>query len=79
MKSHRGRSGGYSISNSPNELTVKDVYRALGDVSSTPFYTVPSTGVKFYIIQIINKAERSFQEELNDYTIQDILDIKKRT
>jgi len=79
VKSHGGRYGGYSINISPNELTVKDVYRALGDVSSTPFYTVPSTGVEFYISQIINKAEKSFQDELNEYTIQDILDIKDRT
>lgn len=77
VKSHGGRYGGYSINSSPDEITIKDVYRALGDSSPTPFYTVPSTGVEYFISQIIEKAERCFQEELNEFTIQDLLDMKK--
>jgi Rrf2 family protein len=78
VKSHGGRYGVYSINTSPEEITIKDVYQALGDTSPTPFYTVPSTGVEFFISQIIDKAERCFQEELNQFTIQDLLDSKDR-
>lgn len=77
VKSHGGRYGGYSINTSPKELTIKDVYQALGDTSPTPFYTVPSTGVEYFISQIIDKAEKSFQDELNEFTIQDLLDMKE--
>lgn len=78
VTTHGGRYGGYSMNISPNELTVKDVYQALGDYTSTPFYTVPSTGVEYYISQIIDQAERRFQDELNESTIQDILDFKSK-
>lgn len=78
VKSHGGRYGGYSINTPPEEITIKDVYQALGDSSPTPFYTVPSTGVEYFISQIIEKAERRFQEELNEFTIQDLLDRKDR-
>ncbi|MGX6443603.1 Rrf2 family transcriptional regulator [Neobacillus sp. K501] len=78
VKSHGGRYGGYSINTLPEEITIKDVYQALGDTSPTPFYTVPSTGVEYFISQIIEKAERCFQEELNEFTIQDLLDRKEK-
>jgi Rrf2 family protein len=78
VTSHGGRYGGYMINISPEEITVKDVYQALGDTSTTPFYTVPSTGVELFISQIIDKAEKCFQHELNEYTIQDLLDYKNR-
>jgi Rrf2 family protein len=78
VKSHGGRYGGYSLTISPKEITVKDVYQALGDTTATPFYTVPSTGVELFISQIIEKAENCFQEELNKCSIQDLLDFKDR-
>ena len=78
VKSYGGRYGGYIINISPGEITVKAVYVALGDVSIIPFYTVPSTGVEFFISQIIDKAERKFQEELNGVTIQDLVDHRNR-
>lgn len=78
MTSYEGRYGGYMINISPEEITVKDVYQALGDTSTTPFYTVPSTGVELFISQIIDKAGKCFQHELNEYTIQDLLDYKNR-
>ena len=76
VKSHGGRYGGYSLTISPKEITVKDVYNALGDTSATPFYKVPSTGVELFISQIIDKAEKSFQEELNEFTIENLVDYK---
>jgi Rrf2 family protein len=79
VKSHGGRYGGYRINISPKEITVKDVYHALGDTQANPFYTVPSTGVEFFISRIIDKAEKCFQVELSKFTIQDILDSKTKT
>lgn len=78
VKTYGGRNGGYLINVSPKEITVKDVYLALGDKSVTPFYTVSSTGVEFFISQIIDNAEKCFQEELDKFTIQDLLDNKAR-
>ncbi|OLS40745.1 Rrf2 family transcriptional regulator [Bacillus sp. MRMR6] len=78
VKSHGGRYGGYMINISPEDITVKDVYQALGESSTTPFYTVPSTGVEFFISQIIDQAEKCFQEELNNFSIQDLVDFKNR-
>lgn len=71
-----GRYGGYQMAKSPGEITVKEVYQALGDTRITPFYTVPSTGVEYFIAQMISHAEARFQEELEQFTIQHLLDQK---
>src|SRR5699024_1845669 len=78
VTSHGGRYGGYLLKVSPKEITVKDVYVALGDDTSIPFYTVPSTGVEFLVSQIIDKAESNFQEELKKFTLQDLVNYKNK-
>lgn len=78
IKTHGGRYGGYSLEKDPNTITVKDIYNVLGISPPTPYASVPSTGVEFFVSLIISKAEEEFQSVLENYTIGDILNHKIR-
>jgi len=73
VKSQGGRYGGYKLHVDPKEITFKDIYCVLGDTPITPYYTVPYTGVEFLISQIIDNAEKKFQNELAGFTLDDLL------
>jgi Rrf2 family protein len=72
---HSGRYGGYSLAKDAAEITVKNVYNAF-EPPQVPYWAVPSTGSEFYISLIISKAEEQFQQELNQYTLKEILKYK---
>ncbi|MDY0406921.1 Rrf2 family transcriptional regulator [Virgibacillus sp. 179-BFC.A HS] len=77
VQSHGGRYGGYSLEMDPSNVTVKDIYNALGTSPPTPYWSVSSTGAEYFISLIISKAEEEFQSVLERYTIEDILKHKK--
>ena len=76
IQTHGGRYGGYCLAKEPHEITVKNVYKALGLYPPTPVSSVPATGAELFISLIISKAEDEFQCVLDSYTIEDILNHK---
>lgn len=71
--SHGGRYGGYALKKDPSEITVGEIYRALGATPATPHWTVPATGSELFISLMISRAEEEFQSILDKYTIEDIV------
>lgn len=71
-----GRYGGYSLQISPDKITVKDIYTAMGEEPEVPYWSVPQTGTEMFISLIVAKAEEQFKAILNNYTIADILNNK---
>ncbi|KAA8745376.1 Rrf2 family transcriptional regulator [Paenibacillus sp. UASWS1643] len=71
-----GRYGGYSLQISPDKITVKDIYTAMGEEPEVPYWSVPQTGTEMFISLIVTKAEEQFKAILNNYTITDILNNK---
>lgn len=68
-----GRYGGYTLKKDPTEITVKDIYIAMGGNPEVPYWSVPSTGTEMFISLIVTKAEEQFKAILNSYTIADII------
>jgi Rrf2 family protein len=77
VASTAGRYGGYSLKKSPGDVTIKDIYQAFDTAEPVPYWSVPSTGTEIYISQIVAKAEEQFQQTLADFTIEDLLMLKK--
>jgi Rrf2 family protein len=73
VSAYGGREGGYTLAKAPREITVGEVYRALGTSPSTPYWSVPSTGTEKFISLLISKAELQFQSTLDAYTIEEII------
>ncbi|MFP7494736.1 Rrf2 family transcriptional regulator [Terribacillus saccharophilus] len=71
-----GRYGGYQLIKNPKEITFKNVYLIVGNPQIVPYWSVPSIGAEQFISLVISKAERDFQDVLESYTLQDILDNK---
>lgn len=68
-----GRYGGYSLKQDPSQVTIKDIYSAMGGDPQVPFWSVPSTGTEQFISLIVTKAEEQFNSILANYTITDII------
>lgn len=71
-----GRYGGYKIACDPEQVTVKDIYLAVGKESITPPQSTGSTGTETFISLIILKAETEFQNILGQYTLAQIIQHK---
>lgn len=71
--SYPGRYGGYSLGKPASDIKVLEVYAALVNTTTTPYYSVPSTGSEYYISLIITKAENAFQSVLSDFTIEELI------
>jgi Rrf2 family protein len=67
-----GRSGGYSLARSSDDITVGDVYRALSGGTITSPLSVKPTGTEPFIAMIVSKAEKQFKTQLDAHTIRDI-------
>ncbi|MGN7479682.1 Rrf2 family transcriptional regulator [Solibacillus silvestris] len=71
-----GLYGGYKIACAPRQVTEKDIYLTVGKESITP-PTTEATGTETFISLIILKAETEFQNILEQYTLEHIIQHRK--
>ncbi|MBP2651415.1 MAG: Rrf2 family transcriptional regulator [Firmicutes bacterium] len=72
--SHSGRYGGYNMSKPAADITVGEVYRTMIKTQTINPFSVPQTGSEQIISLIISKAETQFQDTLDTFTIEDLLE-----
>ncbi|MGE7834773.1 Rrf2 family transcriptional regulator [Viridibacillus arvi] len=73
VQTYSGRYGGYKLQCDLEQVTVKDIYIALGNSAITSTSSTASTGTETFISLIILKAETEFQNTLGQYTLAQIV------
>ena len=76
VETFSGRYGGYKLACNPANVTVKDIYNALGKESTTSIQSTGDTGTETFISLMILKAEEQFQATLAQYTLAQIIQFK---